>query len=81
MDVNPKSFAARLYTITMENTNPQQDTKLSQYRFEMNDFANDGWSREHYKKMYEARLAQLLKEDRNSESESGFTSLEPSTTV
>ena len=81
MDVNPKSFAARLYTITMENTNPQQDTKLSQYRFEMNDFANDGWSRAHYKKMYEDRLAQLLKEDRNSESESGFTSLEPSTTV
>lgn len=65
----------------MENANINQDPKLSQYRFEMNDFANDGWSRAHYKKMYEDRLAQLHKEDRNSESESGLECSEPSTTV
>ena len=67
----------------MENTNPQQDTKLSQYRFEMNDFANDGWSREHYKKMYEDRLAQLHREDKDSNKEESRhdLGLEPPTTV
>jgi len=65
----------------MENTNINQDPKLSQYRFEMNDESNDGWSKEHYRKMYENRLAQLLKEDLNSESESGFAAPKPSTTV
>jgi hypothetical protein len=51
----------------MENTNINQDPKLSQYRFEMNNESNDGWSKEHYRKMHEDRLKQLMKEDRKKE--------------
>lgn len=46
-----------------------KDSKLSNYKFEINDDANDGWTKEHYRKMYELRLEKLQKEEKEKEQE------------
>ena len=35
------------------------DKKLREYRFEMNNLSNDGWTMKHFKKLYKQRLKQL----------------------
>jgi hypothetical protein len=35
------------------------DKKLIEYRYEMNNMSNDGWTMKHYKKLYKQRLKQL----------------------
>ena len=35
------------------------DKKLREYRYEMNNMSNDGWTMKHYKKLYKQRLKQL----------------------
>lgn len=42
--------------IFMKNFN---DKKLNEYRYEMNNMSNDGWTMKHYKKLYKQRLKQL----------------------
>jgi hypothetical protein len=37
----------------------QRDIKLQNYYGEMNDDRNDGWTKKHYKELYEQRLKQL----------------------
>ena len=37
----------------------QHDIKLQNYYGEMNDDRNDGWTKKHYKELYEQRLKQL----------------------
>lgn len=37
----------------------QRDIKLQNYYGEMNDYRNDGWTKKHYKELYEQRLKQL----------------------
>jgi hypothetical protein len=38
------------------------DKVLINYRYEMNNISNDGWTRLHYKSMYKKRLKQLKNE-------------------
>jgi hypothetical protein len=35
------------------------DKKLIQYRYEMNQMGNDGWTKLHYKNLYKKRLKEL----------------------
>lgn len=37
------------------------DKKLIQYRYEMNQMSNDGWTKLHYKKLYKKRMSELKK--------------------
>ena len=37
----------------------QRDIKLQNYYGEMNNDRNDGWTKKHYKELYEQRLKQL----------------------
>jgi len=37
----------------------QSDHKLQQFFYEMNLEANDGWTKKHYKELYEQRLKEL----------------------
>lgn len=37
----------------------QRDNKLQSYYGEMNNDRNDGWSKKHYKQLYEKRLKEL----------------------
>jgi hypothetical protein len=37
----------------------QRDSKLQNYYGEMNNDRNDGWSKQHYKELYEKRLKVL----------------------
>jgi hypothetical protein len=53
----------------MENEKINTDKKLAEYKFEMENEDNDGWTKLHYKKAYEKRCNELLIE--NSESEFG----------
>ena len=36
-----------------------KDDKLRYYLWEMNNISNDGWTKLHYKKLYETRLKEL----------------------
>ena len=42
-----------------QNLEPEKDTILAKYIFEMNNDGNDGWTKQHYKELYEKRLADL----------------------
>jgi hypothetical protein len=35
------------------------DKKLREYRYEMNNMSNDGWTMKHYKSLYKQRLKKL----------------------
>jgi hypothetical protein len=35
------------------------DKKLREYRYEMNNMSNDGWTMKHYKALYKQRLKKL----------------------
>jgi hypothetical protein len=35
------------------------DKKLREYRYEMNNMSNDGWTMKHYKVLYKQRLKKL----------------------
>ena len=37
----------------------QMDSKLQTFYFEMNTDRNDGWTKKHYKELYEQRLKEL----------------------
>jgi len=37
----------------------QTDSKLQKFYYEMNLEANDGWTKKHYKELYEQRLKEL----------------------
>ena len=37
----------------------QRDSKLQNYYGEMNNDRNDGWTKKHYKELYEQRLKEL----------------------
>jgi hypothetical protein len=37
----------------------QSDSKLQKFYYEMNTDRNDGWTKEHYKLLYEQRLKEL----------------------
>ena len=42
-----------------ENNLRYSDTKLQKYFTEMNTDRNDGWTKEHYKLLYEQRMKEL----------------------
>lgn len=46
----------------MENEKIKLDRKLAEYKFEMENEDNDGWTKNHYKKAYEERYNKLLNE-------------------
>jgi hypothetical protein len=41
---------------------PQNDKKLKEYHYEMNNMSNDGWTMLHYKMLYNKRLKELNKQ-------------------
>jgi hypothetical protein len=38
------------------------DEKLNKYQYEMNQMSNDGWTKLHYKELYEKTLKELNKQ-------------------
>jgi len=49
----------KLKRIEVENKLRYSDTKLQKYFTEMNTDRNDGWTKEHYKLLYEQRIKEL----------------------
>ena len=42
----------------------QHDSKLQTFFYEMNNNRNDGWSKKHYKELYEQRLKELKRKNK-----------------